>query len=309
MADNTPERVLKDSEASVEGVKGLPRYRLAALTVGLLLATGGLAYFIAWSAGQPFGGPLGQGFERAVSWSRSWLEPLATALPFGFAFAAGMVSAVNPCGFAMLPAFIAFQLDDRAGEQPGAHLASRAARALMMGLVVTVGFVAMFAAAGAIIAAGGRGLIQVVPWAALVVGGAMVVLGLWSLSGRYLGILAASRIPMPGGRGWRALFLYGLAYGVASLSCTLPVFLVVVGSALAAQGIAAGIGQFILYALGMGLVLTVVSLAAALFKGAVARSLTRLIPYLERAGAALLVLAGLFLIYYWLTIGGLLGGS
>ncbi|MBI3953628.1 MAG: cytochrome c biogenesis protein CcdA [Chloroflexi bacterium] len=217
-----------------------------------------------------------------------------------------MVSAVNPCGFAMLPAYVAFQLGEGAEAQGAYSVSGRALRAVGMGLLVTLGFIAMFAAAGSAIAAGGRALIQVVPWVALVIGGGMVLLGLWSLSGRHLGILAASRVPVPATRGWRAIFLYGLAYGVASLSCTLPVFLAVVGSVLASQGLAAGVGQFVLYALGMGLVLTVVSLATAFFREAVGRSVRLLLPYVERAGAVLLLLAGLLIIFYWLTIGGLL---
>src|SRR6476661_3146053 len=40
----------------------------------------------------------------------NWVAALAVALPFGYAFGAGMVAAVNPCGFVMLPAYLSLYL-------------------------------------------------------------------------------------------------------------------------------------------------------------------------------------------------------
>jgi cytochrome c biogenesis protein CcdA len=95
------------------------------------------------------------------------------------------------------------------------------------------------------------------------------------------------------------VFLFGIAYAVGSLSCTLPVFLVVVGSALATQGFIASLGQFLAYALGMGLVLIAVTVGAAMFRGTVARWLRSAIPYVHRMSALFLLGAGAYLIYYW----------
>jgi cytochrome c biogenesis protein CcdA len=86
---------------------------------------------------------------------------------------------------------------------------------------------------------------------------------------------------------------------VASLSCTLPIFLVVVGSALTLAGLGAALLTFVAYALGMGTVLTALTVGTALFKGAVAQGLRRLVPYVERASALLLLGAGLYLVAYW----------
>ncbi len=110
----------------------------------------------------------------------------------------------------------------------------------------------------------------------------------------------------PGG-GLGSFFLFGIAYGICSLSCTLPIFLIVVGSSLAAQGFFAGFFQFISYALGMGLVLMVLAVGTALFKGVTADYMKRAIPYVERLSAVFIVAAGGFIVYYWLTIGELGG--
>lgn len=41
---------------------------------------------------------------------------LADYLPMGYAFGAGMVSTVNPCGFAMLPAYLSLYMGAKDSE-------------------------------------------------------------------------------------------------------------------------------------------------------------------------------------------------
>ncbi|MGW8194631.1 MAG: cytochrome c biogenesis CcdA family protein, partial [Desulforhopalus sp.] len=45
-----------------------------------------------------------------------WIGQMADLLPFGYAYGAGMVSAVNPCGFAMLPVYLTLYLGADDGE-------------------------------------------------------------------------------------------------------------------------------------------------------------------------------------------------
>jgi len=226
---------------------------------------------------------------------------LTDLLPVGYAFAAGMVASVNPCGFFMLPSYISYHLGtEEAGfyESP-AFL--RAFRALLLGGVATLGFVVLFAAIGAVIAAGGRWLITVFPYAGVAIGVVMIGLGLWLLVTRgTLGVMAASRVVVAPRRNLANVFLFGMGYAICSLSCTLPIFLVVVGSALATRGLFASFGQFVGYALGMGAILVAVTLGSALFRGSVARWLRGAIPYVHRMSALFLLGAGAYLLYYWL---------
>ncbi|MBA2447013.1 MAG: cytochrome c biogenesis protein CcdA [Chloroflexi bacterium] len=235
------------------------------------------------------------------------MSTLASVLPLGYAFGAGMVATVNPCGVLLLPSLVAFYL----GRGEAAELSGRqrAGKALLLGLMATLGFVALFAAVGLAIGAGGRALIAAFPVGGLLVGVALAGLGAWlALSGRGFGILAASRAMghVELRDDLRSLFFFGVAYAVTSLACTLPIFLVVAGSALAAGGPIAAAGQFISYALGMGTVLTIVILGAAFFQGLVQRSVRRVVPYVHRLAASFLLGAGIFVVNYWLTTGGLL---
>jgi len=232
-----------------------------------------------------------------------WLTSLGALLPFGFAFGAGIVAAVNPCGFAMLPAYLSLYVGSREEGFEKRSVIRRALRAVLIGGVVSLGFVLLFGLAGVIVAAGGSAILGFMPWVGAVIGGFLVLMGLWMLAGRtlYTGVFDrfAARIGDPTTMGVRGFFLFGFAYGLASLSCTLPVFLAVMGGSLTAGSFVTGVGQFVSYGLGMTSVLLVLTLALALFKRGVVSRLHGVVPYVQILSAALLVVAGAYIVFYW----------
>jgi len=228
---------------------------------------------------------------------------LAGLLPLGYAFAAGMVASVNPCGVLMLPSYVMYQLRSE-GEK--VSTARRTWRAVVIASVVTSGFILIFAAVGGVIAAGGQWLVGGFPYVGLVIGLGMVGLGLWTLlTDRTLSILGGGKVNIERERGLKNAFVFGIAYAVGSLSCTLPIFLVVVGTSLTGGGVASSFGQFVGYALGMGTIIFLVTIGAALFRRAVGRWMRLVTPYIHRLGAMFLVAAGAYLVYYWLFVSGL----
>ncbi len=237
------------------------------------------------------------------------LSGLAAALPFGIAFAAGMVAAVNPCGFAMLPAYLSLYLGTEEGGFAERSVTRRVVRALVVGLVVSSGFVLLFGLAGIGVSAGGTVLISAMPVLGVLVGEALVVFGVWMLLARrgpYAAVFGrlATRLGDPTKVGVRGFFLFGLAYGAASLGCTLPAFLAVVGSGIAAGGVVPGAGRFVGYGLGMASVLMTLILALAFFKEGLIKRLRRALPYVQTASAVLLILAGAYVVFYWWTAQG-----
>lgn len=83
----------------------------------------------------------------------------------------------------------------------------------------------------------------------------------------------------------------------------------VVGGALTRQGIGASVAQFLAYGAGMGAVLIALTVSLALFEGVLVMYLKRLVPYVERISGVLLLGAGIYIVYYWLTTGQLLAAS
>ena len=235
---------------------------------------------------------------------------LGIIAPLGFAFGAGLAAAFNPCGFAMLPAYMGLYLG--VGDEDDSSFISHIGKALLIGGSVTVGFILLFAVAGAVIGLGARSVVgSILPWIGLGVGILLTLAGAWLLGGGKLYTALAQQMAQkfgnPGQANIRGYFIFGLAYGLASLSCTLPIFLAVIGSSFASANIWAAFAQFILYALGMGAVIITLTLGIALFKGAMVGGMRKVMPYMQPIGTWLMLIAGTYIVFYWLTIGNVLG--
>lgn len=228
---------------------------------------------------------------------------LARSVRLGAAFGAGMVASVNPCGFIMLPAYLSLQLGTQESGYRDAPRLRRALAGVRIAAAVTAGFVAVAAPVGAVVALAGQALGPVLPYAATAVGAGMAALALWLLiTGRSIGIAAASRAHVTPRRNTGNALLFGMSYSIASLSCALPIFLLVVSTALTAGGPLVTLAQFVSYALGMGAVITAVTLGAALVRDALAQRLRALLPFANHVGVLFLLGAGVYLVYYWVAV-------
>ena len=213
-----------------------------------------------------------------------------------FAFLLGTVATVNPCGFALLPAYLARRLGtDGSGVS---DTSDALLRAFAGGAVTTAGFLVVFGVAGGAVSLGAFWLTVALPWAGLVIGLVLAAMGVAVLAGRAVRISLPMAKPAASGSGLQGDFLFGIGYGVASLSCTLPLFLTVTGTAITG-GIIASALSFAAYALGMGTVLTALAVGAALSRSGLAAVMGSLLPYVNRASGGLLLLAGLYVVYFW----------
>ena len=212
-------------------------------------------------------------------------------LPLGLALVAGGLATVNPCGFPLLPAFLSVYVGAREERLPPAG--ERLLQGLLVGALVTGGFLGVFVAVGLPVAYGASRIASLLPWAGIVLGGLLVVLGLLTVAG------GAPGLNVRWGTRRGGPFLFGVGYGVASLGCTLPIFLAVVGAAAGGSTLIV----FAAYGIGMGLVVTALAVAAALLRDGVARGLRRLLPHLRWVSGLLLAAAGAYLAYYWYRIG------
>ncbi len=233
-------------------------------------------------------------------------------MPLGLAFVAGGLATVNPCGFSLLPALLSFYI----GTDEDRATSSTVFDALRVGASVAVGVMGVFLIVGVPIALGASQIVQAVPGAGFVTGTVLLVAGIATLWGRRLSLplraphattvsaptLSAPTVSAPG----RRMLAFGVAYGIASLGCTLPIFLSVIGASLATRGSAAALLVMGSYALGMLAVVMALSLAAAFAREGLASRFKTLVPRMNRIGGVLLTLAGMYLTYYW---GRVLWGS
>lgn len=215
-----------------------------------------------------------------------------------YAFTIGMVAAVNPCGFPMLPAYLAYfiGIDDETVDRGGRRIGP----ALVAGGALSLGFLGVFTALGVPISAGRTWIYAWMPWLTIVVGTALASLGIAMFLGYRLKV-ALPRLDRGGSsRRFGSMVLFGVSYAIASLSCTLPLFLGVVAGTAQRSNPLSGLLAFVTYALGMSLVILALSLAVGLARESMVRRLRAALAYVNRVAAVLLVAVGGYLVYYGL---------
>lgn len=229
-------------------------------------------------------------------------------LPFALALVAGAVAAVNPCGFALLPIYAGFLITGEADEEVGRWRAL--ARAGLFTLAMTIGFVAVFGAFGLLIATAAVSISAALPWITIVVGIAVVAAGIWLLLGRELPTFMPKLSGREVKRSFGSMTVFGLFFALASLSCTIAPFLALVAQTFRSSSILGGAAMFVAYALGMTLVIGVVSLAIALAREGMVTWMRRHFPKILRGVGVLLVVAGAYVAYYgWWDLRVINGGD
>jgi cytochrome c biogenesis protein CcdA len=211
----------------------------------------------------------------------------------GLAFAAGLVAALNPCGFALLPAYLAFVVGDT---RPGHPLT--VARAVAATLAMTTGFLAVFAVFGALTIPVATAVQRYLPFVTVVVGVFLVAVGLWMSAGYrlYMPTTPPERWAPTARLG--SMFGYGMAYAVASLSCTVGPFLAVTAAGTRSGTVAGATMVYLAYAGGFALIVGTLAVAAAFASSALAARIRRWIPTINRIGGGLVVVVGAYVAYY-----------
>lgn len=227
---------------------------------------------------------------------------MADPAALAFALVAGAVAAFNPCGFAVLPAYLGLLV--AGGGRGGAVL-----RAVRFAGGMTLGFVAVFGLVGIVLAPLTLSLERYLPVVTVVLGVVLVVLGCWLLAGRSLAVPGLAGHGSAPTAAWWSQIGYGVSFALASLSCTIAPFVAVVAGSLRAGRPFGVAGALVAYALGMGVVVLAVALAVAVASARAVGALRRAGAVISRASGALLVVAGAYVAWYgWVEIRALSGG-
>jgi cytochrome c biogenesis protein CcdA len=219
--------------------------------------------------------------------------------PLLLALTAGMLGAVNPCGFALLPAYLSVLVSgDRTRPDSPRATAAAVGRALRCTAALTAGYVAVFGGFGLVLAPLAGWIEPRLPWLTAVLGLGLAAVGGWLVAGRSL-LVPGMRPRAPRVTGTAAsMALFGMAYALASLGCAVGPFLAIVVSSLRAGSVGQGLLLFLCYAGGMGLVVGVTAIAVALVRAGAVMRLRRAAGVVPRLAGAVLVAAGAYVAYY-----------
>jgi cytochrome c-type biogenesis protein len=209
------------------------------------------------------------------------------------ALGAGLLAALNPCGFAMLPAYLGLLV---AGPERDRHRSLL--RAVQVTVAMTAGFVVVFGVFGLVVLPVSSAVEGYLPWASVLLGGFLVLASGWLLAGHPMPTVRLPVVSWALRPSWRSMLLFGVAYALASLSCTIAPFLAVVVLAFRRGSVVTGLALFLLYAAGMALVVGTVAVAVALARVTVTAGLHKAGRYVAKLAAGLLLLVGLYTLYY-----------
>jgi cytochrome c biogenesis protein CcdA len=214
---------------------------------------------------------------------------------FAYAFTTGMVASVNPCGFAMLPAYLGFFLGTESEER---STTTRVTRALLVGAALTLGFLAVFLVVGTLLRNATELITNVSGWATLVIAVVLVVVGIAVIAGWRIPI-ATPKMTRGGGSGtFSSMFMFGVSYAVASIGCALPLFVTLLFAGSRRNGVVSGVLMMSFYGLGMGLVITALTISLAVASGGLLRVLRSAMRFVDRAAGVVMLLAGIYLVFY-----------
>jgi cytochrome c biogenesis protein CcdA len=216
---------------------------------------------------------------------------------FAYSFILGVLAAVNPCGFILLPTYLLYYLGtelNRENESPATTLR----RGLTVGIAVSSGFIGLFLIVGIISRAFTTVIRDNAKYAALIIGIGLIAMGIAMFRG-WKPPVTQPNMAMQKQRTWRNMFVFGIAYAVASIGCTIGLLVSVILGSVGRHGFVSGVLSIVLYGLGMGLLVTSLTVALAFARFGMVSNLKRSFPVFDKVSAIAVTLTGLYLAWYW----------
>ncbi len=207
------------------------------------------------------------------------------------AYTAGLLAVLAPCALPMLPSFVSYFMN---AEGKKAGLGS----ALSFGFATVTGFLTIFLGIGILPSFALNIISSKIALVTPFIGVILIILGLGHLFSDVFYKIPVIQTSSPEGTGLRAFYLYGLGYGAASMACSFPVFILLVLQSASAGGFVSILVMFLVYALGSASVLVPLSVALTYSKEYIYQKLMSILPHMKKINAAILIIAGAYMIYY-----------
>ena len=208
-------------------------------------------------------------------------------------FSAGLLAVLSPCSLPMLPSFVAYYMNADGME-------SNVISAIAFGLMTVLGFLSIFVFIGILPSFAINTISRRINLLAPFIGVILILLGLGHMFSDIFYKIPTFELAAPKGTGFKAFYIYGLGYATASMACSFPVFILLVLQASTAGGFVGVLEMFFAYGLGAATILIPLSVALTFSWELIYQKLMRLMPYMRKINALILILAGSYMIlsYY-----------
>jgi cytochrome c-type biogenesis protein len=255
------------------------------------------------------------GDAELITISPVWIGALA--------FGAGVASFFSPCSFPLLPGYIGYYLGL---EKQRGELGKKTLRkALPGGFASAMGILFIYIIVGTILVLLGSNANLDIAILAPIIGIVLIALGALMLTNiqyyflinpirDFFGKLSfrkkkgQEQTESSDGlnkKSLRGLFVFGIGYGAAAAGCTLPIFGVIVISAILRNNILEGIGLLLLYGLGAAIFMIITTVLVSASEDTILNKLKVSADKIKKISGLLMIVGGVgVIIFYYISIAG-----
>lgn len=183
-------------------------------------------------------------------------------------------------------------------EEPNLATGERLRRALIVSSGISIGFLAIFFVIGVISRLFTQWIELNAKYASLAIGVVLLGGGARMLTG-WTPKFASPQMNGVQSKTFRATIIYGLAYAVASIGCTIGFLTTAVFGSIALNGFVSGVLSILLYGLGMAMLVTALTVSLAFAKTGLVTVIKNKLHIVQRLGAFFVTLTGIYLVFYW----------
>lgn len=216
-----------------------------------------------------------------------------------FSFIQGVLAFLAPCAVALLPGYIVAFISRNSESDP--TVVTRMARGLKLALLSILGILVIYAIAGGMIIIAAQVLKNYMKWITVGMGAVLIVLGILMIIGKNVSFSLNMNNATHTTEAVEA-FIFGIAYAIGALGCLFPLFLVVATQAMAAPTAWQGASYIGAYFAGISGMMIAAILLSTFAKDLLMKYLRKILPHMERLTGVLLVLAGMYVIYYQMVL-------
>ncbi|MCG2589254.1 cytochrome c biogenesis CcdA family protein [Rhodohalobacter sulfatireducens] len=216
-----------------------------------------------------------------------------------FSFVQGVLAFLAPCAVALLPGYIVAFVSRNSVGNPS--LGKRLGRGLKLAMLSILGILIIYTIAGVFIIVAAQVLKEYMKWITVGMGGLLTILGILMIMGKNISLSVNLRNPTDRSEAVEAV-VFGLAYAIGALGCLFPLFLVVATQAMSAETALEGASYIGAYFAGINSMMIGAILLSTFAKDMLMKYLRKILPHMERITGILLILAGIYVIYYQMVL-------
>jgi cytochrome c-type biogenesis protein len=255
------------------------------------------------------------GEAEIITISPVWIGALA--------FGAGVASFFSPCSFPLLPGYIGYYLGLE--KQRGELGKKTLKKALPGGIASAMGILFIYIVVGSILVLLGSNAELDIAILAPIIGIILIALGALMLTNiqyyfiinpvrDFIGKISSRKkkeekqdVTSDGlsKKSLGGLFVFGIGYGAAAAGCTLPIFGVIVISAILQNNILEGIGLLLLYGFGAALFMIITTVLVSASEDTILNKLKVSTDKIKKISGLLMIIGGVgVIIFYYIAIAG-----